>query len=109
MMKIIIKGYFLEVDVEYPKNLFNFHSALSFLTGRNKIKKCNKLICDIHAKKNNVVHIKILKQELNQGLILKKLHRVIQFNQKAWLKPYIDRIPNQKQKQKMILKKISLN
>ena len=103
------KGYFLEVDVEYPKNLFNFHSALSFLTGRNKIKKCNKLICDIHAKKNNVVHIKILKQELNQGLILKKLHRVIQFNQKAWLKPYIDRIPNQKQKQKMILKKISLN
>ena len=31
------KGYFLEVDVEYPKNLFNFHSALSFLTGRNKI------------------------------------------------------------------------
>ena len=55
------KGYFLEVDVEYPKNLFNIHSALSFLTERNKIKKCNKLICDIHAKKNYVVHIKILK------------------------------------------------
>ena len=40
--------------------------------------------------KNYVVHIKALKQALNHGLILKKVHRVIQFNQKAWLKPYID-------------------
>ena len=31
-----------------------------------------------------------LKQALNRGLILKKLHRVIQFNRKAWLKEYID-------------------
>ena len=32
----------------------------------------------------------VLKQALNHGLILKKAYRVIQFNQKAWLKPYID-------------------
>ena len=31
-----------------------------------------------------------MKQELNHGLKLKKIHRVIEFNQKAWLKPYID-------------------
>ena len=31
-----------------------------------------------------------MKQALNHGLILKKVHRVIQFNQKAWLKEYID-------------------
>ena len=31
-----------------------------------------------------------LKQASNHGLILKKLHRVIQFNRKAWLKEYID-------------------
>ena len=37
-----------------------------------------------------VVHIRSLKQALNHGLILKKVHRVIQFNQKAWLKTYID-------------------
>ena len=37
-----------------------------------------------------IFHIKALKQVLNQGLILKKLHRVIQFSHKAWLKPYID-------------------
>ena len=36
------------------------------------------------------MHIRALKQALNHGLILKKVHRVIQFNQKAWLKPYID-------------------
>ena len=41
-------------------------------------------------KKNNVVHIRSLKQALNHELILKRVHRVIQFNQKAWLKPYID-------------------
>ena len=38
--------------------------------------------------KNYVGHIRALKQALNHGLILKKLHRVIQFNQEEWLKPY---------------------
>ena len=37
-----------------------------------------------------VVHIRTLKQALNHGLILKKVHRVTQFNQEAWLKPYIE-------------------
>ena len=41
-------------------------------------------------KKNYVIHIRALKQALNHGLIFKKVHRVIQFNQEAWLKPYID-------------------
>ena len=36
------------------------------------------------------MHIKVLKQALNHGLVLKKVHNVIQFNQKDWLKPYID-------------------
>ena len=36
------------------------------------------------------MHIKVLKQALNHGLVSKKVHRVIQFNQKDWLKPYID-------------------
>ena len=35
-------------------------------------------------KENYVVHIRSLKQTLNNGLILEKVHRVIQFNQKAW-------------------------
>ena len=44
----------------------------------------------IHDKEIYVVHIRALKQALNHGLILQKGHRVIQFNQEAWLKPYID-------------------
>ena len=37
-----------------------------------------------------VIHIKNLKQALNHEIILKEVHRVIKFNQKDWLKPYID-------------------
>ena len=84
------RGYFLEVDVEYPKNLFNLHKDLLFSPERKKIEKCNKLICNIEDKEKYVVHIRALKQALNHGLILKKVHKVIQFNQKAWLKPYIN-------------------
>ena len=85
------KGYFLAVDVEYPKKCLNVHGDLPFLTERKKIKKCNKLTCNINGKKKTVVHIRALKQALNHGLIiLKKVHWVIQFNQEAWLKEYID-------------------
>ena len=64
------KEYFLEVDVEYPKNLHNLQSDLPFLPERKKIKKCNRLVCDFYDKKNYVVHIKALNQALNHGLIL---------------------------------------
>ena len=37
-----------------------------------------------------IIKTRSLKQALNHGLILKKVHRVIQFNQKAWIKAYID-------------------
>ena len=55
-----------------------------------EINKCKKLVCNLHNKKKNVVHINSLKQALNHWLKLKKIHRIIEFNQKAWLKPYID-------------------
>ena len=84
------EGYFVEADVEYPKNLFNLHNSLPFLLKRNKIKKCNKLFCNIYWKENYVAHVRALKQALNRGLIFKK-STVIQFNQKEWLKPYIDK------------------
>ena len=83
-------GYFLEVDIDYPKELFNLHKDLPFLPERKKVNKCEKLICSIEDKEKYVVHIRALKQALNHGLILKKVHRIIKFNQRAWLKPYID-------------------
>ena len=84
------KGYILEVDVEFPKNLHKLHSDLPFLPERMKDNKCSKLVCTVYDKENYVVHIRALKQALDHGLILKKVHRVIEFRQEAWLKPYID-------------------
>ena len=66
------------------------HSDLPFLPERMKIDKCNKLVCNLCDKKNYVIHIRSLKQALSHKLILKKIHRVIQLNQEAWLKSYID-------------------
>ena len=83
-------GYFLEVDIEYPKQLWSFHKDLPFLPERKKLGKVEKLVCSIEDKEKYVIHIRALKQALNHGLVLKDVHRVIKFNQEAWLKPYID-------------------
>ena len=84
------KGYIFEVDVKYPKKLHDSQSDLPFLPKRMKIDKCKKLVCNLQNKKRYVVHIKSLKQALNHGLKLKNIYRIIEFNQKAWLKRYID-------------------
>ena len=84
------KGYILEVDVKYSKRLHELHSDLPFLSERMEVNKCKKLVCNLFNKKKYVVHINALKQALNHGLKLKKIHRVIKFNQKEWLKSYID-------------------
>ena len=84
------KGYFLEVDVEYQKTLFNSHKDLPFLPKRKKVENVEKLICSIEDKEKYVIHKRALKQALNHGLKLKEVYRIIQFKQKAWLKPYID-------------------
>ena len=79
------KGYI----AEYPKDLHSFHSNLPFLSERMKIKKCIN-VCNSYDKKEYVVHIRALKEALNHGLMLKKVHRVIHFYQEAWLKQYIE-------------------
>ena len=84
------KGYIFEVDVKYPKRLHELHSDLPFLSERVEVNKCKKLVCNLFNKKKYVVHINALKQALNHGLKLKKIHKGIKFNQEAWLKPYID-------------------
>ena len=83
-------GYFLEVDFDYSKKLFNLHKDLPFLPESKKVNKVEKLVCSIEDKVKLVIDIRALKQALNHGLVLKKVHRVIQFNQEDWLKPHID-------------------
>ena len=78
------KGYIFEVDVKYPKRLHELHSDLPFLSERMEINKCKKFVCNLFNKKKYVTHINSLKQALNHGLKLKRIHRVIEFNQKEW-------------------------
>ena len=77
------------MDVRYPKRLHDLHSDLPFLPERMEINRCKKLICNLSNKKKYIIHVNSLKQALNHGLKLKKIHRVIEFNKKEWLKPYI--------------------
>ena len=83
-------GYILEVDVKYPKELFELHGYLQFLPERKKLGKVKKLVTNLHDKSKYVIHITSLKHALKRGLISKKVYRVISFNQDELLKPYIE-------------------
>ena len=65
-----------------------------------KIEKVEKLVTNLHDKSEYVIHIRKLKQAVNRRLILKKAHRVINFNQKTSIKPYIDMNTKLRQKTK---------
>ena len=55
-------GYFLEVDVEYPKQLFSSHKELPFLPERKILEKVEKLVCNKEDKEKYVIHITALKR-----------------------------------------------
>ena len=71
------------------KKIQDEHSDLPFLPEKIKINKQTKLKFNFYDNTRYVVHIKLLQQALNHGLKLKKVHRVIQFDQSAWIKKYI--------------------
>ena len=84
------EGYFLEVDVEYPKHYRVHIKIYHFYLNEKKLEKLEKRVCSIEDKEKYVIHIRALKQVLNNGLKLKRVQRVIKFKQKAWLETYID-------------------
>ena len=55
-----------------------------------KIERVERLVANLHDKTEYIIHIRNLKQAINHGLVLKKVHKVIKFNQNAWLKLYTD-------------------
>ena len=79
----IDEGYFLGVYVQHPEKLHELHNGLPFLRERMKIEKFQKLVTNLHDNTGYVIHIRKLKQGLNHGLISKKVHRRIKFDQKA--------------------------
>ena len=81
------EGYFLEVDFHYPKKWHKLHNDLPFLPERVQLKK---RVANLRRKIEEVIRTRNLKHALNHGLHLKKVLKVIEFNQKAWLKPNVD-------------------
>ena len=65
-----------------------------------KSSDCSKLLQTLGSKKNYVIHERNLRQAIDAGLILKKIHRVLQFSQKPWIKPYIDFNTNKRKEAK---------
>ena len=84
------KGYLLEVDVKYLRDLHDTHNDLLFMCERMKINGVEKLVPNLCDKRNYVIHIRALDQALTHGLILERIHRAIEFDQSAWMKTYID-------------------
>ena len=83
-------GYLLEVDVSYPKELHDYHNDLPFMRAKMKINGVEKLVPNLYYKCKYIIHIRALKQALDHGLVLERIHRCIEFKQSPWMKEYID-------------------
>ncbi|XP_031355178.1 uncharacterized protein LOC116179519 [Photinus pyralis] len=87
-----VEGLILEVDLLYPRQLHDQHKSIPFCVEHDTPPgaKNKKLLATLHSKTRYVIHYRNLKQCLQAGLILERVHRAINFKQSCWLKPYID-------------------
>jgi hypothetical protein len=113
-------GCFVECDIKYPNELHDLHNDLPVLAQnviipqdkksdfykslcdrlKKKSSKCGKLIPHLYDRTRYVVHYRALRQAVELGLEVTNVHRIIWFNQIAWLKPYIDLNTEQRAKAK---------
>ena len=104
-----IWGCFVEVDLDYPKELHDLHAdyplapekrtislaelspyARRLLSHINRGKSVEKLMNTLYPKKNYVVHYRLLQLYLKLGLVLTKVHRGIFFHQAPIMRDYVD-------------------
>ena len=83
------QGFIFEVDLDYPESLWETHNDYPLAPDKMKVDNVEKLVCSFLPKRYSVVHYKNLKQCLQEGMILKKVHRGIKFYQSSWMEPYI--------------------
>ena len=67
----------LDVDLEYPKSLHDWHNDYPLAPERIKVNKVKKLIPNLGDKEKYVLHYENLKQYESLGLKIKKIHRGI--------------------------------
>ena len=97
------------MDLEYPKELHKAHSECPFAPENITINKIDKLTPNLNSKAKYILHLKNLQIYLCLGLKLTKIHKVLAFEQKDWMRPYIDLNTSLRTASKIILKRISLN
>ena len=83
------KGFIFEVDLEYPEHLWDKHNDYPLAPEKLKVNGVEKLICHFKPRKNYVVHYRTLRQCLEVGMRLTKVHRGISFYHSPWMEPYI--------------------
>ena len=83
------KGYIFEVDLVYPKHLWETHNDYPLAPEKMIVNGVEKLICHFKKRKNYVVHYRNLRQYLEMGMRITAVHRGISFYQSPWMEPYI--------------------
>ena len=83
------KGYIFEVDLEYPKKLWETRNDYPLAPEKMNVNGVEKLICHFKPRKNYVVHYRNLRQYLEMGMRITAVHRGISFYQSSWMEPYI--------------------
>jgi hypothetical protein len=103
------KGYILEVDLEYPSELHDLYKDYPLASETMVLGGIGKLVLNLQEKTKYVIHYRSLKQYLCLGMKLTKIHHVIEFDSRPWMKSYIDLNTNLRRKHITILIKITLS